>query len=538
VPERFIGVTLGGRYAISRLLGAGAYAWVYEARDTELEIPVAVKVLRPEHTGNEVVETRFRREATTAARLRHPNIVTIRDVGRSDGITWVVMDLVPGSLSRRLQVLSALPETDLVRLGLDVAAALGTAHAAGVIHRDIKADNILLGAAGEAIVCDFGLARALASGADLSATNQVVGTPHYFSPEQARGEPLDGRSDLYALGVTLFRAATGRLPFEGDDWYAVARKHVDDVPPDPRSLAPELSPAFADILLRLLEKRPDDRFRDASELFDALAQLPTAPPTGARMALGTGGTTAIHPVVSRALPWWQRRAALTAFAIAVVGLGLWISRGAPTDNTIWARVSGVVPATDSALVPGDSAPRVATDVLLTDTVPVAETTPDVTTPRTVRDRTASVHIAAPAGSELRVNGELATGAAWINARARAGLYIVSAQLLEGPGLDACPYTQRTDTLRVNAGDRVDHTVALARCTRVTLDVTPAEAQLTFTDSLGVVIERASANEPGPLVLRAGTWRVEGRAPRCAPYRSDNHVLTPGTDIVKFKLLCS
>lgn len=536
MPERYIGVTLGGRYTISRLLGAGAYAWVYEARDTELEIPVAVKVLRPEHTGNEVVETRFRREATTAARLRHPNIVTIRDVGRSDGITWVVMDLVPGSLTRRLQVLAALPEPDLVRLGLDITAALGAAHAAGVIHRDIKADNILLGGAGEAIVCDFGLARALAGGADLSATNQVVGTPHYFSPEQARGEPLDGRSDLYALGVTLFRAATGRLPFEGDDWYAVARKHVDDVPPDPRSLAPELSPAFADILLRLLEKRPENRFRDASELFDALAQLPTAPPTGARMALGTGGTTAIHPVMARTVPWWQRGAARVAFAIGVVALGLWLSRGAPTGDTIWARASGVVPPADSLSFPADSAPRPVVDVADNDTAAL-DSAPDTTVERTPRVRTASVRVTAPPGTELRINDDLSEGSAWSNPRARPGVYVVRARYVDGPGLADCPFAQHTDTLQITAGERVDHSVSLARCTRVTLDVTPAEAHLTFTDSLGTVVRRESASDPAPLVLRAGTWRIEGRAPRCAPYRSDNHVLKPGTEVVTFKLLC-
>ena len=537
MPERYLGITLNNRYTLSRLIGAGAYAWVYEARDLELKIDVAVKVLRPEHTGNDVVETRFRREATTAARLRHPNIVTIRDVGRSDGLTWVAMDLVPGSLSRRLQVMSALPEPDLVRLGLDVAAALGTAHAAGIIHRDIKADNILIGAAGEAIVCDFGLARALAGGADLSATNQVVGTPHYFSPEQARGEPLDGRSDLYALGVTLFRAATGRLPFEGDDWYAVARKHVDEVPPDPRTLAAELSPAFADILLRLLEKRPEGRFRDAAELFDALSQLPTAPPTGARMALGTGATTAVHPVLARSLPWWQRRGVWAVATLAVVVGGLWLSWGPPAGTTIWARLSGVVPPLDSGLVLADSVPGVTIDLTPDDTLPATTAPPAETLiTRTPRVRFASVRVSAPIGTELRVNGELVAGNAWADARARAGVYVVRGRLVDGPGLAACPYSQRTDTIRVNAGDRVDHAVALARCARVTLDVTPAEAQVTLTDSTNTVRQFDSAQPPSPLVVHVGTWRVEGRAPRCAPYSAD-HVLAPGPNVVKFTLLC-
>jgi tRNA A-37 threonylcarbamoyl transferase component Bud32 len=533
VPERFLGLTLGGRYTLSRLLGAGAYAWVYEARDTELEIPVAVKVLRPEHTGNEVVETRFRREATTAARLRHPNIVTIRDVGRSDGITWVVMDLVPGSLSRRLQVRSALPEPELVRLALDVANALGAAHAAGVIHRDIKADNILIGVAGEAIVCDFGLARALTGGADLSATNQVVGTPHYFSPEQARGEPLDGRSDLYALGVTLYRAATGRLPFEGDDWYTVARKHVDEMPPDPRSLAPELSPAFAAVLLRLLEKRPSDRYRDAAELFDALAQLPSAPPTGARMALAAGDTTAVHPVVGRALPWWQRPAMLAASAIAVVAVTLWLSRGTPAAGTVWARVSGAVRPVDTVTVLTDSTAVPRADSATADSAAVISTRRDSVALRPPRVRAASVRVAAPAGAELRINGTLIEGSSWSDPQARPGVIVVQTRLVEGPGIDGCPFSQRTDTVRVAAGERLEYTAALARCAVVTLDFEPTDASIQLTDSLGAVVRPSAAT---PLVVRAGTWRVEGRTPRCAPYDA-NHVLTPGANAVKFKLIC-
>ncbi|MCU0616334.1 MAG: serine/threonine protein kinase [Gemmatimonadaceae bacterium] len=324
MPERLVGHTLGQRYRLTRLIGSGAYAWVYEAYDAELELAVAVKVLRPEHTGNATSEARFRREATTAARLRHPNIVTIRDVGRSDDATWVVMDLLPGALARRLQVSDALPEPEAVRLGLDVAAALAAAHTAGVIHRDVKPDNILFGASGEAVVCDFGLARALEGGADLSATNQVVGTPHYFSPEQARGESLDGRSDLYALGVTLFRVATGRLPFEGTDWYAVARQHIDNDAPDPRSIAPHLSPGFAAIISRLLAKRPEQRYATALDLASALAALPTAPASGTAWIAGAAATTSVTPALARGDNRRVRLAAGSAVGIATLALLLWL----------------------------------------------------------------------------------------------------------------------------------------------------------------------------------------------------------------------
>ena len=265
-----------------RLLGAGAFAWVYEAVDLDLEIPVALKILRPEYAGVLNAETRFRREATTAARLRHHNIVTIRDVGQIDGASFVAMDLMPLTLARRLEVLERLPETEVVRMALDVAAALSIAHADGIVHRDIKPDNVLLGPNGEAVVADFGLAGAFTNNrgkpaSEISDPNQVMGTPHYFSPEQARGLELDGRADLYALGVTCYRAATGRVPFEGDDWYTVARQHIEAEVVPPRTLVPELSEGFEAIVMRLLAKSPEQRFATASQLVDALLVLPTAP---------------------------------------------------------------------------------------------------------------------------------------------------------------------------------------------------------------------------------------------------------------------
>ena len=198
MPDRYLGQTLG-KYRVTRLLGAGAYAWVYEAIDQDLDIPVALKILRPEFAGQNDSDVRFRREAATAARLRHRNIVTVRDVGQIDHTAFVVMDWYPLTLGRRLVAAGRLPESECVRIGLDVAAALAIAHAGGVVHRDIKPDNILISREGDAVVADFGLARALtgalAGATALSATNRILGTPHYFSPEQARGHEVDGRND-------------------------------------------------------------------------------------------------------------------------------------------------------------------------------------------------------------------------------------------------------------------------------------------------------------------------------------------------------
>jgi len=228
VSERHIGQTLG-KYRIDELIGSGGFAWVYKAFDPELEIHVALKVLKPQFAGDETFEHRFRREAATAAKLRHPNIIKIYSVGRHGEAVYFAMDYYPSGLADRLEVASSLPEEFVVRVGIDVAQALGYAHREGVIHRDIKVDNILFDAHGNAVVADFGIARAVSGYTGQTGTNMVVGTPQYFAPEQARAKPLDGRADIYSLGVTLYRASTGRLPFEGDDWYEIARQHVEEL---------------------------------------------------------------------------------------------------------------------------------------------------------------------------------------------------------------------------------------------------------------------------------------------------------------------
>ncbi len=537
MPERFLGQTLGGRYRITRLLGAGAYAWVYEAVDVELEIPVAVKVLRPEHTGNEVSEARFRREATTAAKLRHPNIVTVRDVGKGHGATWVAMDLIPMSLARRLEVMPYLPETDVVRVGLDVASALAVAHAADIVHRDIKPDNILIGTTGESIVCDFGLARALTGGADLSSTNQVLGTPHYFSPEQARGEPLDGRSDLYALGITLYRAATGKLPFEGEDWYAVARQHVDDAPRPPREHVASLSPAFEAVILRLLAKKPADRFATATALSDALSRLPSAPATGSRLALTPGGTTTTHTVSARAKSW--RNPLLIAGLLVVVagGIGLMRSRQvAFAGNSPAPRTDSLLALQDSAQAAADS--MLAADSLTDSTATDSTSIPTPPTAPTPVARFATLDIRSTSDNAiLYINGERTGPAPYRRTRAPAGRYVVRAMLPSGPGVFAgCPFNEHVDTLTARAGATLSHTVELARCTRLWLDVTPGDARISFVDSSGRVALSGYSNQISPAVVREGEWRISAEAPRCASFNAVD-TLRPGADTLRFKLLC-
>lgn len=183
------------------------------------------------------------------------------------------MPLYPHSLATLLEERGRLEEGRVARIGRDVAAGLACAHDAGLVHRDVKPANILLAAEGDAVLADFGIARSGAGTAPATAASVTLGTPHYISPEQAQGYPLDGRSDLYALGVVLFRAATGDVPFRSTDWFELARRHVEEPPPGVRTKVPELTLSFERIVSRCLAKPPADRFRSAGDLAAELGAL-------------------------------------------------------------------------------------------------------------------------------------------------------------------------------------------------------------------------------------------------------------------------
>jgi len=294
-PTDLVGRTVGP-YDLERLLGQGGFAWVFRGRELDGS-PVAVKVLMPRYAGDPQFERRFRNEAETAAQLRHPNIIRIRFVARSGNYVYFGMDLCADSLAARLQREGPLPEADIVRIAGDVAQGLGFAHTQGVIHRDLKPDNILLHADGSAVISDFGIARALSGYVASTGVNMTIGTPQYLSPEQAQGRPLDARVDLYALGVTLFKAATGEVPFTSSDWFELARMHVEDTPPSLRKKRPELSKRFERVVMKCLAKHPDDRYRDAAHL---LADLGGKDGTAARGRLGGLGG-----LLQRLRRWWS-----------------------------------------------------------------------------------------------------------------------------------------------------------------------------------------------------------------------------------------
>ncbi len=263
-PTDLVGRTVGP-YDLERLLGQGGFAWVFAGRELD-GTEVAVKVLMPRYAGDRQFEARFRNEAQTAAQLEHPNIIRIRFVARSGNYVYFAMDLCPDSLAARLARAGPLPEAEIVRIARDVARGLGFAHARGVIHRDLKPDNILIRADGSAVLSDFGIARAVSGYVASTGVNMTIGTPQYLSPEQAQGRPLDQRVDFYALGVTLYKAAAGEVPFAAIDWFELARMHVEDAPPPLRKKRPDLSKRFERIVMKCLAKHPDDRYRDATQL--------------------------------------------------------------------------------------------------------------------------------------------------------------------------------------------------------------------------------------------------------------------------------
>jgi hypothetical protein len=272
-----LGQALGEQFELGRLLGRGGFAEVYAAIDLKLKRPVAIKVLHPDLVVSHTLIERFLREAQAVAKLRHPNIIPIYQVGESEGLAYYIMPLIDGeSLRSRLEREGALPIEEARRILGEVADALDVAHAAGIVHRDIKPDNIMLdGRERRAIVTDFGIAKALGSGeAGLTGTGMLVGTPQYMSPEQASGEKqIDARSDIYSLGCVAYQMLAGRRPFEGDSAQAMIVAHIASLPEPVWRLRPDVPGNVAAAVMRALAKRPDERWPTAGD-FAAAVRAP------------------------------------------------------------------------------------------------------------------------------------------------------------------------------------------------------------------------------------------------------------------------
>src|SRR5829696_7593364 len=271
-------VMVGGRYELGDLLGRGGMAEVRKAVDTRLGRPVAIKQLRIDLASDPTFHARFRREAQSAAGLNHPTIVAVYDTGEEPDpatgvpIPYIVMELVEGTTLRDVlrDGRKILPERAL-ELTAGVLDALAYSHKAGIVHRDIKPANVMLTPTGAVKVMDFGIARAVAdTSATMTQTAAVIGTAQYFSPEQARGETVDARSDIYSAGCLLYELLVGRPPFVGDSPVSVAYQHVREIPAPASSLNPEVSPALDTVLAKALQKNRNDRFQDAAAFQRAL----------------------------------------------------------------------------------------------------------------------------------------------------------------------------------------------------------------------------------------------------------------------------
>lgn len=271
---------LAGRYRVDDLIGEGGMARVYRGLDEKLGRPVAIKILRRELAADDTFRTRFRLEAQSASRMAHPSIVRVYDAGeevetegsRSYHTPYIVMELVEGTLLRDIIARGPVPVADAVRYVDGILEALEYSHRAGVVHRDIKPGNVMVTDAGQVKVMDFGIARAASdSSSTVAETTQILGTAAYFSPEQAKGEPVDARADLYSTGVVLYELLTGRPPFRGDSPVAVAYQHVSETPKTPSEIAPDAPRALDAVVLRALAKDPYQRYPDAATFRASLA---------------------------------------------------------------------------------------------------------------------------------------------------------------------------------------------------------------------------------------------------------------------------
>ncbi|HET8523188.1 MAG TPA: protein kinase, partial [Thermomicrobiales bacterium] len=282
------------RYRIDRLLGEGGMAEVYLGHDLVLQRPVAIKKLRPQYARDPSFRARFEREAQAAASFTHPNIIDIYDVGEERGTPYIVMEYVPGDdLAHIIAAEGPFDPDDVAALIEQVAAALDYAHQRGVVHRDIKPQNIIVDDAGIAKVVDFGIAKGLGD-SDLTEAGTGLGTVHYISPEQASGLMATPSSDTYSLGVIAYEMLTGQLPFDADTPVGIAMQHISNVPTHPSDINPDVPRPAGDVVMRTLDKNPTTRYPSAGAFAEALTHWRSATPTRSTSSARSATTTVLR----------------------------------------------------------------------------------------------------------------------------------------------------------------------------------------------------------------------------------------------------
>jgi serine/threonine protein kinase len=416
-----IGRVLYGQFELRELAGRGATGTVWRAYQRSMDRIVAVKILHRDLARDPDVVRRFLREARAIAKIAHPNIVTVHLVGETDeGTPYLVMEHVDGiSLETIVEAQGAQPLSRVVHLGRQIAAGLGEAHANGIVHRDLKPANLLVTDRGRVAdqikILDFGIAKLIHPGEEqslLTRGQQVFGTPHYMAPEQATGEPVDARTDLYALGVVLFRLSTGQVPFDAPAGMQVVLRHIRDEAPKPSAINASILPALEDLILACLRKSPEDRPKDTDDVIAALDEISEHSPTRERHVVtplvGSASADAITAVDHKPPPPPQpkrkrgspavtgtfsgslerretrpeRHGLLALALLAIVGGVLYLSTRATSRPAIVETVDlGTAPA-DLALRIAEGPDRSAPDLAIT----LAAPTPDLATPPKRRHR--------------------------------------------------------------------------------------------------------------------------------------------------------
>ena len=369
-----VGELIAGRYELEKLVGSGGMSNVFRAHDRLLERTVALKILHEQYTRDEDYVERFRREARAVAQLTHPNIVTVIDRGEQEGRQFIVFEYIDGENLKELSNRGPLEVREAIRLSLQVARALSFAHERGLVHRDVKPQNVLLNDDGQAKVTDFGIARSL-DVQGVTQTGTVLGTSDYIAPEQARGQKVDPKTDIYSLGVVLYELLTGAVPYPGDNFVAVAMRHVNEPVPSVLERRPDCPVRLDLAIQRAMSKDPDDRFESMAVFVDELEACDAE--LGGR---GDEGATMIVPAARPRRPKRARRqrklplvplalAALVAAAVAIGAFLLFDNGGdgggtpdgsASTQRVKLLGVAGSDPFGDNAQEHDDEAPR-ATD---------------------------------------------------------------------------------------------------------------------------------------------------------------------------------
>lgn len=311
---------VAGRYRLIERIGSGGMADVWRAHDTELGRDVALKVLHENFARDTEFVERFRREASAAAGLQHPNVVNVFDRGEWEGTYFIAMELVDGSSLRDL-INRGLDPPEAVEVARQVLSAASFAHMKGIVHRDLKPMNVLIDREGRIRVTDFGIARAGSS--EITRTGSVMGTPQYISPEQAQGMEVTAAADIYSVGIILFEMLTGRVPFEGDNTVAIAMKQVAEEPPAPSSINPNVSPALDAVVLRALAKDPAQRFASAQEMIAALDSAEADPEKGGYTSRFAAMVADERDEGRRRWPWIV---ALLALLLAGAALAYFLTR--------------------------------------------------------------------------------------------------------------------------------------------------------------------------------------------------------------------